>query len=337
MNIPFSPAWLWPLPVLLVVAAWLWQRRLRSRWLVLRERVEVQGTDGLNPREQRLASKAKQPRRVWVGVLVAAWLAVHLLFYSAPSVSGRVVDMATGEPLAGVRLWRHVCQLSLPSIGEGADEEPALFGAAWTRTRKDGGFRLPGFVSLVPVGPFGTCGMNFAAYARGYQPAGRCVINGLLVWPTWQAGCTWPYILGDEQTWARWQWQPSLLGHRTELGLRKVTDAEGWAEALHGTRLLVDAGALPLQEFVEAAVEVSEAGMISEDSALQISVVERRLGGRISSGRYREVDAAIRLLLLTEQICANFSTKPYCSSAYLESRREYLVKARKEEERRIRR
>jgi hypothetical protein len=98
--------------------------------------------------------------------------------FSAPSLHGVVLDAATGQPIAGAMVARKVFRAAQVSLTEstGVFTEPRSL--VETQTDSTGRFRLPGFVSLVPIGILGESGMAWKVFSQEHMVAGGCESEG---------------------------------------------------------------------------------------------------------------------------------------------------------------
>ncbi len=109
MNLPFSPIWLWPLVVGMVVGAVLW-RRLQNRAIL-----EAPPQDWPKHAPKGFAHHRIVPVLLGLAGLIGAY---SLWRFSAPCVYGTVLDAATGQPVAGALVMRTISRMGPPSLAE---------------------------------------------------------------------------------------------------------------------------------------------------------------------------------------------------------------------------
>ena len=324
MNIPFSPVWLWPLPVLLVVAAWLRQWWLRTRWMRLRERVEREGIGGLTESECRLARKRWPLSRSWVLLVPALIVAMDIHYFSVPAMEGRVLDLASGEPLAGVTVRRTMTRVGryylaeVPSSKQVGPEAEHVTGA-------DGRFEFPRWVALWPSGFKGMSGVQWLAYGPGLMPDKGCIDPIREPFMASTVGCVHVgFLVHDPWAARRWRYIDGTLD--LEVKMTRPSDQAGWEETFRRMTILTRGAVLPVERFVELALGYAETNVITEVIADKINSVEGELGG-LRGGVPWQRPAALRLFHIVRDYCAENPT-PFCSRfdpGYFESRENYLV------------
>jgi hypothetical protein len=301
MNVPFSPLWLWPVVIGMVVGAILWQR-----WQV---------------RAFRAAPAEDWPKHApkgWKNVRILPWFlaiagvigAYSLWRFSAPSVHGIVLNAATGQGIRGAMVARKVFRSAQTSLTEG----PGVFTEPWSRvqthTDSRGRFFLPGYISLFPVGIRGECGMAWKVFAPGYMIAGGCEQKGF---PT-PDGCGPDGVLSFPDPWITTDSQRRLGSIRLQVRLSRPSAGPGdpWGEYFRRLNVLTQFRYLKREDFMREAVAYVERGLpLSDGIAFQFlelvgaPIIERPIP--------RDHDRSVlRLRKAILDYCDRASTSDFC-------------------------
>jgi hypothetical protein len=313
MNVPFPPLLLWPLVIGMVVGAILWRRLQVKAFRTA-------------PAEDwpKHAPRGWKHFRIYPWALVIAGVigAYSLWRFSAPSVHGRVVDAATGKGIPGALVARTVYRAAQVSLTEG----PSVFGEPWsqiqTLTDSQGRFRLPGYVSLFPVGIRGESGTAWKVFSSGYMIAGGCE----------QDSFRRPHGCGGDPGFANpAEWTPRTVSTSfgsiiLDVRLSPPDNRHGdfWGEYFHRLNVLTQFRYLDVDDFVREAVGFAEKNEITATVVDQIYQVQASLGGLQNSGTYKKVDEALLLLGLQERYCLKHPDEKRCSLEYFAHRKQYL-------------
>jgi len=267
MNVPFPPLLLWPVVIGMVVAA--------SFWRCWQNRAILAAPPQDWPKH---APKGWKHFRIYPWLLVIAGVigAYSLWRFSAPSVHGRVVDAATGKGIPGALVARTVYRAAQVSLTEG----PSVFGEPWsqiqTRTDSQGRFRLPGYVSLFPVGIRGESGMAWKVFSSGYMIAGGCE----------QDTFRRPHGCGGDPGFANpAEWTPRTVSTSfgsiiLDVRLSPPDNRHGdfWGEYFHRLNVLTQFRYLKKDEFVKEAVEYVESRPATRRMLLPLAELALRIG-----------------------------------------------------------
>jgi hypothetical protein len=262
MNVPFPPFLLWPVVIAMVVGAFFW-RRWQNRAIL-----------AAPPQDwPRHAPRGCKHFRIFPWLLAIAGVigAYSLWRFSAPCVYGRVVDATTGKPVAGALVMRTISRKGPPSLAESGSITSEPFSFFRIKTRRDGRFLLPGWVSLIPIGIAGTSGIAWVVYHPGLMPGRGCVFEGF----AYPSGCGGegsfsspdPWVLDSEVRHADWVhlevrlYPPTLEGvtFRAHTGTGKVVpvetpaNADPWGEYFRRLNVLVQVRYLRIDEFAKEA------------------------------------------------------------------------------------
>jgi len=259
MNVPFPPLLLWPVVIGMVVGAILWRR--------------------LQVKAFRTAPAEDWPKhapRGWTHSRIYPWLlaiagvigAYSLWRFSAPSVHGVVLDAATGKGIPNALVARQVFRSGQRSLTEG----PQVLGDAWgkvqTHTDSQGRFRLPGYVSLFPIGIRGESGMAWKVCAPGYMIAGGCEVKGFPA----HDGCGPDGAFSFPDPWTGTESQRRVGSIRLLIRIPRPLSGPGdpWAEYFRRLNLLVQYGYLNKDEFIGEAAAYTENRPLTEGMLLDI-------------------------------------------------------------------
>lgn len=341
MNIPFSPLWLWPIVIGLAVVCVRWRRWQKAEWA-----------------NHRQAGKAGY-RTGWknvrgLPVLVAmgtVFIAYALARYSVPPVHGRLVDAKTGKPIAGATVSRRLFRPGGFQLTEGFSSAGEPFSLRTVTTDVDGRYRLPGWVSLIPVGFSGFSGMGWMVYRPGYMPERGCLTEGFhgglgcgpfnefrdpepwakltvdrrigsvridaSLFPPITEGIDWP----GGPTWTQWESpdRPNVVKHFPE-------DVDPWGEYFRRLNVLSQYNWLPVEEFVKEAVGYVCQGAVTEQAFGVICRFpnDNYLGSHRNGSPCYRGDAAWTMLEIQEQVCREHPG--WCNAAGLAFARRYLEK-----------
>jgi len=274
MNLSFSPSYLWPVPVLLLATGvaldlWLKRRRLRA--------VAAKGPDR-DVEETRRAPARRRPVATVVGGLLAFVAVLDLVFFTAPPVRGKLVEMTSGAAIPGAILKRRLYRVGSWRVGDGPSEQEIRGSRVETRTRADGSFELPGWVSLWPSGLQGLCGMGWMAYEAAHMPAYGCLREPFHAWGAAWLGCGGFNMPMDPDPWIRWEWGRGATQDLVVTAARKK-EPEAWAEAFGRASRLLDGDWIELSGYVAEAVGYAATHEISEEMAQHFYVLAFGLGG----------------------------------------------------------
>jgi hypothetical protein len=243
MNVPFPPVLLWPVVIGMVVGALSWRR-----W---QKRATAAG-----PSEE-LSKNAPKGWRLfglfpWMLAIVGVVGAYSLWRFSAPSLYGVVLDGATGQGIPNALVARKVFRSAQVSL----TESPGIFTELWSRveTRTDprGRFRLPGYISLLPLGIQGESGMAWNVFASGYMIAGGCEFKGFKSGD----GCGAEGGFSYPDAWATTSVKRRFgrIGLEVRLRALPATDGNAWGEYFRRLNLLVQYRYIKKDELVQQAV-----------------------------------------------------------------------------------
>ena len=324
MNIPFSPFWLWPVPVLLVVAAWVWQRRLHARWMRLRERVKQAGIEELTEPERRLTRKRCPLSLSWILLVAASIVAMDIRYFSVPPIEGRVIDAVSGEPLAGVTVQRTMTRVGRYYLAE-VPSSTRIGPVAECVTGADGEFAFPRWTALWPSGWKGMSGVQWVAYGPGLMPEEGCIEPVRDPFMASVVGCV-DIGFGPGVRWTAHESRYVDGKQHLEVRLSRPDDQAAWEEAFRrAAGLVVDEG-VPLELYMDIAVARSHQYVLSDEIIRQIDWVQRRLA-HMQNGEYYKVAEAGRLFAIVGEYCSKNAERGYCagiSSRYFLGRATYL-------------
>jgi len=319
MNVPFSPLWLWPVVIGMVVGAFFWRR-----WQVKAFRV-ASAEDW-----PKHAPKGWKHSRIYPWLLVIASVigAYSLWRFSAPSVHGVVLDAATGEGIPDAVVARKVFRSGQRSLTEGPRVLREAWGRVQTRTDSQGRFRLPGYVSLFPVGIRGESGMAWKVFAPGYMIAGGCEVEGFPA----QDGCGPDGAFSHPDPWVTTESQRRLGSIRLHARLARPPSGPGdpWGEYFRRLNLLVQYGYLEVEGFVKEALSFAEQHELSLNTRSAFAQVRGSLAYALDRGGYFKPDQALRLLTIEEQYCARHQDEEGCDPKVLARDRAWLKEKIKE-------
>jgi hypothetical protein len=259
MNVPFPPLLLWPVVIGIVVCAILWRRWQKRAFLA----APVEDWPKHAPRGWKHARGYP-----WV-LAVAGLLGAYSLWrFSAPSIHGVVLDVATGQGVPEATVARKVFRSAQVSLTEG----PGVFTEPWsrvqTRTDSQGRFRLPGYVSLLPFGIRGECGMAWKVFAPGYIAAGGCERKGFPA----DDGCGPDGAYSYPDPWVATNSKRGVGSFRLEIRVSRPQTAAGdpWGEYFRRLDLLVQYRYLNKDQFIQEAVNYVERHPPTEGMMLPI-------------------------------------------------------------------
>ena len=349
MNVPFPPLWLLPFPILLLAAGVLSLRRSRAMRHSLQS---LPAPMGALETQRRAAAvlEALRVRGTALNTMILGTLALYeLIFFTAPPVRGRVIELQTGKPIAGARVMRHLYQVGPWSITEGPTTTNALFSTIEVRSESRGEFTLPGWINLLPLGVQGLSGMSWVVYEPGWMPAYNCERESFHPWGAGWISCGGFGPPGAPDPWVLTKVgrfigfttmqvrvsRPTLKGvtfggidsHGRFVpapGPMKGVDDDPWGEYFRRLNVLTQFRYLDVDDFVREAVGFAEKNEITATVVDQIYQVQASLGGLQNSGTYKKVDEALLLLGLQERYCLKHPDEKRCSLEYFAHRRQYL-------------
>jgi hypothetical protein len=322
MNVPFPSLLLWPVVIVMVVGAFFW-RRWQNRAIL-----------AASPQDW-----PKHAPRGWKHFRIYPWLlaiagvigAYSLWRFSAPSLHGRVVDAATGKGIPGALVTRRVYRAAQVSLTEG----PQVLGEAWgqvqTRTDSQGRFRLPGYVSLFPIGIRGESGLAWKVFAQGYMIAGGCEQEGLRR----PHGCGGDGGFSYPDRWVATDTESRLSTIRLQIRLTHPVPGPGdpLDEYFRRLNLLVQYRYIKVEEFVKESVAFTRRHELTSNIRSELTRVRGSLGYAVGDGTYFKPDQALRLLEIEEQYCMGHSDEKGCDAGVLARDRAWLEKKIKANER----
>jgi hypothetical protein len=313
MNVPFSPVWLWPVVIGMVVGAIFWRRWQKRAFLTA-----------------AAEDWPKHAPRGWKNVRILPWFvavagvigAYSLWRFSAPSVHGRVVDGATGNGIPGALVARKVYRAAQVSLTEGPSVFGELLGRVQTRTDSLGRFRLPGYVSLFPVGIRGESGLAWKVFAQGYMIAGGCEQEGFRR----PHGCGGDGGFSYPDRWVATQTKFRLNTIRLEVRLTHPVPGPGdpLDEYFRRLNLLVQYRYIDVEEFVKESVAFSRRHELTSNIRSELTRVRGSLGYAVGDGTYFKPDQALRLLEVEQQYCMGRSDEKGCDASVLARDRAWL-------------
>jgi hypothetical protein len=259
MNVPFPPLALWPVVIAMVIGAFFW-RRWQNRAILA---APPQNWPKHTPRGWKHFRCYP-----WLAVLVGVFAAYSLWRFSAPCVYGRVLDAATGKGIPGALVARKVFRSGQRSLTEG----PKVLGEAWgqvqTRTNSQGRFRLPGYVSLFPIGIRGECGMAWKVFAPGYMIAGGCEVKGFPA----HDGCGPDGAFSFPDPWVAAESHRRLGSIRFLIRVPRPLSGPGdpWAEYFRRLNLLVQYRYVNVEGFIGEAAAYAQKSPLTEGMVLEI-------------------------------------------------------------------
>jgi hypothetical protein len=288
MNVPFSPPLLWPVVVVIVVAAVFWRRWQKRAFLAA-------------PAEDwpKHAPKGWKHSRIypWLFVIAGVIGAYSLWRFSAPCVYGQVVDATTDKPVAGALVMRTISRKGPPSLAESGSIIAESFSFWTTHTGKTGHFFLPGWVSLFPFGISGTSGMTWVVYHPGLMPGRGCLSEGF----TGPGGCGGEGTFTSPDPWVLVNvarhfgltrlelriYPPTLEGvtFQAYTGTGEIVrintpgDADPWGEYFRRLNVLVQYRDLTIEEFVKEAKRYAKDHELTTSIYDAIYQVQQSLGG----------------------------------------------------------
>jgi hypothetical protein len=189
MNVPFPPLWLLPFPILWIAACVLSLRRSRAARHGLQSLLASEDTLENQRRAAAVMEALRVRGRALNGLILAVLALYELVFFTAPPVRGRVIELQTGRPIAGTKVTRHLSQVGAWKITEGPTSAPAFFSTLSVRSDSKGEFTLPGYINLLPGGIQGLSGMSWVIWESGWMPAYNCVVQGFHPWGASWIGC----------------------------------------------------------------------------------------------------------------------------------------------------
>ena len=329
MNIPFSPVWLWPVPVLLVIAAVLLQFRLRSRWMRLRERVEREGIEGLTESERRLVTRRRPLSLSWLLLVPALNVAMDIHYFSVPPIEGRVIDMTSGAPLAGVTVRRTMTRVGRYYLAE-VPSSTRIGPVAECVTGADGEFAFPRWTALWPSGWKGMSGVHWVAYGPGLMPEEGCIEPVRDPFMASVVGCV-DIGFGLGVRWTAHESRYVDGKSHLEVRLSRPDDQAAWEEAIRRIANLVGGKVLAADSLVEITKSYQATNRLTDPISQSIYAVETHLGGGGEEGA-AERSAALALFRMTRDYCRE-SQSDFCSRFdrhYFERRESYLTSSRGE-------
>jgi hypothetical protein len=269
MNVPFPPVLLWPVVIAMVVGAVCWRRWQKRAILAA-------------PPEDwpKHAPKGWKHFRgyPWLLLIIGVIGAYSLWRFSAPSLYGVVLDAATGQGIPNAPVARKVFRSAQVSLTESPGTFTELWSRVETRTNSRGRFRLPGYVSLLPLGIQGESGIAWKVFASGYMIAGGCEFKGF---PAGD-GCGAEAGFSLPDAWATSSVKRRFGRIRLEVRLRALpaTDGNGWGEYFRRLNLLVQYRYVTIEEFVREGVTYAEKNTLTEGMVDPLSELASRMGTR---------------------------------------------------------
>jgi hypothetical protein len=334
MNVPFSPVWLWRLPISLMVGG-----ILRRQWQGRDVRAGHGASPGARPRgrTRRPIAPHGVSRRVgvalWVGVLGVMLIGCgREVRVNIPRIEGRVVDARTGAPLAGAMVKRQFFQPGPQDLVDTRAPRGVEGSYLELVTDADGRFGLPAFSHIGPL-----TGMSWVIYKAGYMPGKGCYGGGYM-----EGGCSglnapspavYPWV---ERTFHQVEERiemevrmlpPTLEGVHLEAydplkrGSVPLTPKPGeidpWGEYFKQLNLLVQDHYLDVEEFVKEAAGYVERHTLTEGVAAEV-------GSLLPSG---PCDTPYcrdpRIRLVAQEVVEYCDRTP--DSAYCQPRRLFLI------------
>ncbi len=266
MNLPIPLPFLWFVPIALLTGSALWRRFQKHALLV------AQGRDSSLTRLEGWRHSRVLPAAACVLGLLCAYT---LWRFSAPTISGVVVDAATGQPIANALVARKVFRSAQTSITEGPMEFTEPWSRVETRTDSRGRFRLPAYVSPFPIGIRGECGMSWVVFATGFMIAGECERAGFPV----AGGCGPEGGFVYPDPWVRKTTRRGLGGFRMEVRPRHIPPESGglWEEYFRRLNLLTQDRYVAVSSFAAEALKYLEHQRPSEGMVDDLAELADRL------------------------------------------------------------
>ncbi len=230
-----------------------------------------------------------------------------------PAIHGRVVDMATGQPLAGVRVTRWFERDMI--VGPGGSDTYRVKGSLRTVTSDaTGHFEFPSWYGIGR----GINAVQWTEFKPGWAAGwGHLVLANPPRFGVARRNSTYESV----QTETRRNGSAltaTLTLHRVDSPT--VAEDHFWA-----LRILVEGRVIPEEEFVKEAVAYVGPHEVSPDVLDEISMVESRLGGHDGDNRpCYKAGLAFDLQTLREQICGQHPDWRACNQTSLAWRRSFL-------------
>jgi hypothetical protein len=235
---------------------------------------------------------------------------------------GVVLDAATGQGIPNTLVARKVFRSAQVSLTESPGVFTELGSRVKTRTDSRGRFRLPGYVSLLPLGIQGESGMAWKVFASAYMIAGGCESKGF---PAGD-GCGAEAGFSVPDAWVTSSVTRRFGRIRLEVRLRALpaTDGNAWGEYFRRLNLLVQYRYVTIEGFVDEAKLYADSHELTTSIYDDIYQIQQSLGGLEESGKYNRPQQALILLGIQEGYCQRHSGERRCSPDYFEHRRSFL-------------
>jgi hypothetical protein len=231
-----------------------------------------------------------------------------------PTIHGRVVDMETGQPLAGVRITRYFVRNEFG--GPGGGDQSIAPGSWYTATSSaDGTFELPGWWGLAR----GISSIKWGEFKPGWTAAwGTIILNHA---PTLDIAKNYPSANGVVA-----ETRPGRSHSAMILRLHRVDNPMAAADHFWAMRILVEDRIIQKQAFVtQAAAYLATNGLTEEMIGDIASLVP---SGPCSTPYCR--DPRIRILARAiVTYCEHTPTSAYCeprTGVMIRQLREWLEK-----------
>jgi hypothetical protein len=313
MNVPFPPLFLWPVFIGMAVGAILWRQ-----W----QKRAILATPTGNWSKNTPAGWKHFRGYPWLLLIAGVIGAYSLWRFSAPSVRGVVLDASTGQGIPGATVARKVFRATQVSLTEG----PGVFTEPWSRvethTDSRGRFRLPGYVSVFPLGVRGTSGVAWKVFAPDYMIAGGCEQKGFPA----PDGCGPDGGFSNPDPWVTTDSERRLGTIRLEIHVKPLEKGAGdsWGTYFQRLNTLTQYRYLTVEEFVSEAKEYAKNHNLTTSVYDAIYQVQQSLGGLNERGKYDRPEQALILLGIQEEYCKRHAEERRCAPDYFEHRRTFL-------------
>jgi hypothetical protein len=300
--------------------------------------------------------EALRVRGTALNTMILGTLALYeLIFFTAPPVRGRVIELQTGKLIAGARVMRHLYQVGPWSITEGPTTTNALFSTIEVRSDSRGEFTLPGWINLLPLGVQGLSGMSWVVSEPGWMPAYNCERESFHPWGAGWISCGGFGPPGAPDPWVLTKVgrfigfttmqvrvsRPTLKGVTfggidshgrfvPALGPMKGVNDDPWGVYFHRLNVLTQFRYLKIEEFVQEAVGYAAQQELTLNIRNEFGQVRGSLGYALDKGGYFKPDQALRLLTIEEQYCARHPDEKGCDLRLLARDRVWLEERIKE-------
>jgi hypothetical protein len=301
MNISFSPLWLWPVPVVLILLSWAWQRIATRR--------KVRGL----------------PWRLGIGTLIGLVAAWDLFFFSFPPIRGQVLDLKTGKPVTHAQVQRSLYRQRPFTL----EQYPVTFvrgSFLETSTDADGKFTFPGWISVWPTCLRGLCGMAWLVYAQDYMPAYGC----------WAApfghrarGCAAFATPEYPDPWTRFGGRSSASDATIEVATTRNESPESWAEAFRRMNYLLQVRRIQVEQAVEVVLGFAARFPITEEQVREVYRILSGLGSIQADGSHYKAREGLNRIQLVDAYCRSHLDSKFCeqNKKAIDFDKDYFAKA----------